>query len=104
VTALLALMGFVGGYSVLIATHGRSFYPERLIGRGITTVNCAVLFGAASLQVATGVIVSSLSQTGAPIPESAFRAMFAALAITLVAALACYRRCPEPRLVDARRA
>jgi hypothetical protein len=30
--------------------------------------------------------------------------MFAALAITLVAALACYRRCPEPRLVDARRA
>lgn len=104
VTALLALMGFVGGYSVLIATHGRSFYPERLIGRGITTVNCAVLFGAASLQVATGVIVSFLSQTGAPIPESAFRAMFAALAITLVAALACYRRCPEPRLVDARRA
>ena len=61
-------------------------------------------FGAASLQVATGVIVSSLSQTGAPIPESAFRAMFAALAITLVAALACYWRCPEPRLVDARRA
>ncbi len=104
VTALLSLMGFVGGYSVLIATHGRSFYPERLIGRGITTVNCAVLFGAASLQVATGVIVSALSQTGAPIPESAFRAMFAALAITLVAALVCYRRCPEPRLVDARRA
>lgn len=101
VTALLALMGFVGGYSVLIATHGRSFYPERLIGRGITTVNCAVLFGAASLQVGTGVIVSALSDAGAPIPENAFRAMFAALAIVLVAALVCYRRCPGGGIAEA---
>lgn len=101
VTALLTLVGFVGGYSVLIATHGRSFYPERLIGRGITTVNCAVLFGAASLQAGTGVIVSALSQPGVPIPADAFRAMFAALAIALIAALACYRRCPEARLGDA---
>ena len=100
VTALLALMGFVGGYSVLIATHGRSFYPERLIGRGITTVNCAVLFGAASLQVSTGVIVSALSYAGAPIPQTAFRAMFAALAIVLGAALVCYQRCPDGRVVE----
>jgi predicted MFS family arabinose efflux permease len=97
VTTLLALMGFVGGYSVLIATHGRNFYPERLIGRGITTVNCAVLFGAASLQVATGVVVNLLSEPGAPIPDAAFRAMFGALALALVTALACYRRCPEAR-------
>jgi hypothetical protein len=90
-------MGFVGGYSVLIATHGRNFYPERLIGRGITTVNCAVLFGAASLQVATGVVVNLLSEPGAPIPDAAFRAMFGALALALVTALACYRRCPEAR-------
>lgn len=101
VTSLFALMGFVGGYSVLIATHGRSFYPERLIGRGITTVNCAVLFGAATLQVGTGVIVSALSGTGGPIPGSAFRAMFAALAVVLVAALACYRRCPGGRSGEA---
>ena len=53
-TLLLTLLGLVGGYSVLIATHGRQFYPDRLIGRGISTVNCAVLFGAASLQVLTG--------------------------------------------------
>lgn len=102
VTSLFALMGFVGGYSVLIATHGRSFYPERLIGRGITTVNCAVLFGAASLQVGTGVLVSALSETGGPIPDSAFRAMFGALALALIAALACYLRCPAGRAVEAR--
>lgn len=95
ITALLTLVGFVGGYSVLIATHGRSFYPERLIGRGITTVNCAVLFGAAFLQAGTGVIVSALAPPGAPIPAGAFRAMFVALAIALLLALACYRRCPE---------
>lgn len=99
-TVLLTLLGCVGGYSVLIATHGRSFYPERLIGRGITTVNCAVLFGAASLQVGTGGIVSMLSRPGSPIPAEAFRAMFATLAAALVIALACYRRCPEGRISD----
>jgi sugar phosphate permease len=94
-TLLLTLLGLVGGYSVLIATHGRAFYPERLIGRGISTVNCAVLFGAASLQVGTGIIVQMLTPAAAPIPESAYRAMFGALALALVIALACYRRCPE---------
>lgn len=97
VTSLFALLGFVGGYSVLIATHGRSFYPERLIGRGITTVNCAVLFGAATLQVVTGVIVSAFSVEAGPIAPAAFRAMFAALAVALIAALACYRHCPAGR-------
>ena len=94
-TALLALLGSIGGYSVLIATHGRQFYPERLIGRGISTVNCAVLFGAASLQAGTGVIVQALSTPGGPIPASAYRATFAALSFCLVIALACYWRCPE---------
>jgi sugar phosphate permease len=98
-TALLALLGSIGGYSVLIATHGRQFYPERLIGRGISTVNCAVLFGAASLQAGTGVIVQALSTPGAPIPAIAYRATFAALSAALVIALACYRRCPEKAAV-----
>ena len=100
VTALLSLVGLIGGYSVLIATHGRNFYPERLIGRGISTVNCAVLFGAASLQALTGVIIGALSTPGAPIPAHAYRAMFAALAVVLVTALAWYRRCPEGRGSD----
>ena len=100
VVALLSLVGMIGGYSVLIATHGRRFYPERLIGRGISTVNCAVLFGAASLQAGTGVIVNALSTPGAPIAPSAFRAMFAALAAALVVALVCYWRCPEGRMGD----
>jgi sugar phosphate permease len=99
-TVLLTLLGLIGGYSVLIATHGRQFYPDRLIGRGISTVNCAVLFGAASLQVGTGVIVQSLASAEGPIGETAYRAMFGALSVGLLAALACYRRCPEkPREV-----
>jgi MFS family permease len=95
VTALLALMGFVSGYSVLVATHGRSFYPDRLIGRGMTTVNCAVLFGAASIQIATGLLVQTVAGTAERIPEGAYRLMFGTLAAALLLALACYRRCPE---------
>ena len=80
---------------MLIATHGRQFYPDRLIGRGISTVNCAVLFGAASLQVLTGAIVQTLARADGTIGELAYRAMFGALAAALVIALACYWRCPE---------
>ncbi len=94
-TVLLTLLGLIGGYSVLIATHGRQFYPDRLIGRGISTVNCAVLFGAASLQVLTGGIVQTLARADGTIGELAYRAMFGALSAALVIALACYWRCPE---------
>jgi sugar phosphate permease len=94
-TMLLSLLGLVGGYSVLIASHGRHFYPDRLIGRGISTVNSAVLFGAAALQAGTGVLISVLSTPGQPIEEHTYRVLFGALAVLLIVALACYRRCPE---------
>jgi len=70
-------------------------YGLGTLGRGKTTVNCAVLFGAASLQASTGVIISMLSTPGEPISAQAFRVTFAALAAVLVVALACYWRCPE---------
>lgn len=96
-TTLLSLVGLVGGYSLLIAGQGRTFYPDRLIGRGMTTVNCAVLFGAAMLQALTGVILGAQSSAGVPISSEAYRVMFAALAGVLALALACYWRCPEGR-------
>ena len=96
-TVLLSLVGLLGGYSVLIATHGRYFYPDRLIGRGMTTINCAVLFGAASLQASTGVIISIQSTPGEPISAQAYRVMFASLAAVLGLALAYYLRCPDGR-------
>jgi len=96
-TVLLTAAGIAGGYSVLIAPFGRQFYPDRLIGRGISTVNCAVLFGAASLQAASGMVVGAFATPGAPIPEHAFRAMFALLSVMLAGALACFWRCPDPR-------
>jgi predicted MFS family arabinose efflux permease len=94
---LFASIAFIGGFSGLIAAHGRKFYPDRLIGRGISTVNCAVLFGAASLQAGTGMLIGWLSTPGQPIPDHAYRAMFGAMSAVLVIALACYWRCPEAR-------
>src|SRR3546814_862052 len=40
-SALLILLGLVGHYGVVIVAHGRSLFPDRLIGRGVTTVNVA---------------------------------------------------------------
>lgn len=103
VTVLLSLASLVGGYSLLIPTHGRHFYPDRLIGRGISSVNCAVLFGAASLQALTGMVVSALAPAGGPIGAGAYRAVFATLAGALVIALLCYWRCPQGRISEAGR-
>ena len=91
---LFGILGLLAGYNVLVISHGRRFYPERLAGRGITVVNCAVLFGAATLQFLTGLLVGGSAEPGASVPESAYRIVFALLAAVLAVASVIYRKCP----------
>ena len=50
ITVSFALIGFVSAYTTLIIAHGRGFYSDRQMGRGVTVVNTAVLLGAGILQ------------------------------------------------------
>ena len=91
--ALLALLAFVGPYSVMVMAHGRASFPEHLVGRAVTVVNFVSFTGVAVMQMATGFIVGALSPaSGAPAPEIAYRAVFGFLAATVIIALAFYRR------------
>lgn len=87
---LLCLVSAVGSYSVVIVAHGRSLFPDRLVGRGVTTVNLAQVGGSALLPLLTGLVVGAIDG------EAGYRAAFATIALCLAAGLALYSRSPDP--------
>ncbi len=90
--ALLAI-GFFSASSTMVMAHGRGIIPDRLIGRGMATINTSVMLGVACMQTLSGVVVGSVPPlaNGARSPE-AYRTLFAVLALILTAALAVYSR------------
>lgn len=90
VAVMLGALGLFGSYTSMLIAHGRRFYPERLIGRGLTVVNTAVLFGAASMQWVTGLIVGAFEQVDGRAPPEAYRTVFGVLALSLLVSLIIY--------------
>jgi predicted MFS family arabinose efflux permease len=89
---LMVLHGFAGGFTALVIAHGRLFYPEHLVGRGMTTTNMCVLAGVGSVQIATGGLIAAFpAVNGMPSP-AAYGAVFAAVAAMLAIALIVYAR------------
>ena len=103
------LMGipFLSSYALLLVAQGRALFPDRIAGRGVTTVNMAQVMGATLLPALTGYLVGALSAVegdttiaGAisiTAPESAYRAVFALLAIASLAGLLVYLRSKDSR-------
>lgn len=81
---LLVLMCLLSCYPVVVVAHGRSLFPDHLVGRGATTVNLAQTLGSAALPALTGWAVAV-----APAGE-AWPIAFATLAAALVLGLAGY--------------
>jgi MFS family permease len=97
-TALLALLGFCGAYTVLLIAHGRSLFADRLVGRAMTVVNFANFVGIGLVQITSGMIIGAFPPAagGAP-PEAAYRTVFGVIAVTLVVAVLLYSRARETR-------
>lgn len=51
---LLVLLCLLNCYPVVVVAHGRSLFPDHLVGRGATTVNLAQTLGLAALPALTG--------------------------------------------------
>ena len=90
--ALLALFTVASAFFMLIHAHARAILPDRLIGRGLTVQNLAVMLGVFVLQAVAGVIVGAFAPEGAQAPEIAYRAAFGFLALALAAGIAAYSR------------
>lgn len=91
--AAILVMGFFAASSTMVMTHGRGIFPDRLIGRGVATINTAVMFGVACMQTLSGIVIGSFEPLadGAR-SETAYRALFAVLTAVLIVAIAIYSR------------
>ena len=97
ISALLILFSFFGNYGVLIMSQGRSIFPERLLGRGIATLNTAVFLGVFLLQSMGGLIIGSFSKENGTAPLEAYRVLFFCLAAIVTVALLIYSRSRESK-------
>ena len=98
-------MGFLSASSTMIMTHGRGIFPDRLIGRGMATMNTSVMLGVGCMQTLSGIIL------GAFVPladgarsETAYRTLFGFMCAVLLAALMVYGRAADVRPSDELRA
>jgi predicted MFS family arabinose efflux permease len=94
-------MGFFSASSTMVMTHGRGIFPDRLIGRGIATMNTAVMLGVACMQTLSGIIVGSFEPLadGAR-SETAYRALFGVLTGVLILAVVIYSRSQDVKPSD----
>ena len=101
----ILVMGFFSASSTMVLSHGRGIIPDRLIGRGMSTLNTAVMLGVACMQTLSGIILGAFEPLadGAR-SETAYRALFGVLTVVLITAVAIYSRSRDVRPSDEMRA
>jgi len=85
--ALIAVIGFFGGYYPVIIAHGRAFVPPHLVGRGVTLLNLFSIGGVGVMQFATGEVYGRMSGQAATAP---YVAIFLFLGLTTALGTAIY--------------
>jgi predicted MFS family arabinose efflux permease len=85
--ALLTAFCFFCAFGTVIVAQGRALFPDRLAGRGVTTVNMAQCLGLTVLPAGVGYIVEAFGNS-----DQAYRLAFAALAAGLVLGAGVYLR------------
>ena len=102
---VIIAMGFFSASSTMVMTHGRGIFPDRLIGRGISTMNTSVMLGVACMQTLSGVIIGAFEPlaSGAR-TEEAYRALFGVLTLVLIVAIAIYSRSEDVKPSEEMRA
>lgn len=88
--ALLVLLAAVSAYGPVVVSHARTFYPEALAGRGLSTANMAQLLGCGLLPIATGLIPGLFPAGPSGYAVDAYRWIFVAIAASLLMGLLGY--------------
>lgn len=90
-------IGLCGQTYVMVLSHGRAGFADRLVGRVVTSLNMAVFLGIGIFQATSGWIIRWFQQPDGSIPEHGFRVLFGFLATMVFAALLIYRTSSEAR-------
>jgi MFS family permease len=92
--ALFALIGAAGFTYAILMAHARQFFPDHLIGRGMTTVNFLFIAGAAAIQSGSGWLIAAQRQAGLD-AASTFANLHWVFAALLLVPAAIYALTPE---------
>jgi predicted MFS family arabinose efflux permease len=92
--ALFAAIGLAGFSYAIVMAHARLFFPDHLIGRGMTTMNFLFISGASLVQIGSGWFIAAERGTGLP-PATIFANLHWLFVALLLASLAIYTRAPE---------
>lgn len=92
---MLVLFAAANPYYVVLTAHCREFVPVERTGRAITTLNLCGLGGAFVAQWVSGLLVAASADSTGLGSSSGYRAVFALIALSLLVALAIYRKVPE---------
>lgn len=94
-------IGFFSASGTMVMTHARGIFPDRLIGRGMATINTSVMLGVACMQTLSGIVVGAFEPlaSGAR-TETAYRALFGVLSAVLIVAVAIYSRSQDVKPSD----
>jgi nitrate/nitrite transporter NarK len=100
-SAWMVAFGLATAFLPVMVAHGRTLFPNRLVGRGITLINVGTMAGVFVLQSLAGAIIGRfepITLAGhSAYPAEAYRAMFALLAVVLALALGVYAGALDPR-------
>ena len=88
----LAVFGFLPAFLPVLIAHGRSFLAPQLVGRGMTLFNIGTMGGTFVVQLVSGALIDLFPAQAGVYPLDAYRLVFAAQAIAIVAASAAYLR------------
>ena len=99
--AAIVVMGFFSASSTMIMTHGRGIFPDRLIGRGMATMNTSVMLGVACMQTLSGLLLGAFAPLAdGTRSELAYRCLFGTMAVVLLVAVTVYSQSRDVRPSD----
>lgn len=95
-TVLFAVVGAAGFTYAILMAHARVFFPEHLVGRGMTFVNFLFIAGAAAVQFGSGWFIAVQRASGRD-AVAAFANLHWAFAVLLLLSTAIYLFTPEKK-------
>lgn len=92
----VALLSAVGGFGLtygLLMAHARQFFPDHLLGRGVTLLNFIFISGAGLIQAASGLFMETAQRSG-DAPATGFAQLHLAFGAAVLIATAVYAFTP----------
>lgn len=84
------LVGALSAYTPVMIAHGKSLFPQHLVGRGITLLNMGTMGGVFLAQVISGFLIDLFPIKDGAYALDAYRLVFGLQAAVVIAACAVY--------------